>query len=215
VTGPGGLLDIGLRAFITFFVTIGPLEVVPVFLALTPGAAAAHRRVLAQRATLIASGILLVFAIGGEEVLRLLGISFAAFRLGGGVLLLLLAIDLVFARQSGLSSITPSEQREAGQGPDISVFPLAIPLLAGPGAMTAAVLLSAAQSGQPAGQAMVLAMMLTVMLLALLLLRLSSRVVELLGITGINVGARISGILLAALAAQFVLDGLQESGLFR
>ena len=208
------LLDIALRAFIMFFVTVGPLEVVPVFLALTPGVAPARRRQLGDRAVAIAGAVLLIFAFGGERLLHVLGISFAALRIGGGILLLLLAVDLVFARQSGLSSITPTEEKEAGRGMDISVFPLAIPLLAGPGAMTAAVLLVGSQSTSLAGQAVVVLMLALVMLIALAVLRLSAAVVQRLGITGINVAARVFGILLAALAMQFVLDGLRESGLF-
>ena len=210
----GGLVNVALPAFTMLFVTIGPLDVAPMFIALTPGTAAARRRDFAVKGGIIAGLVLLAFAFGGSGLMHLLGISFPAFRIAGGILLLLLAIDLVFAHRTGLSSITDSEAREAGREHDISVFPLAIPLLAGPGAITAVVLLMGSQEGNLMGQAVVIAMLLLVLAIAVLLLLAAAALMRYLGVTGINVLTRVSGILLAALAAQFLLDGLRQSRLF-
>jgi multiple antibiotic resistance protein len=133
---------LALSAFITLLVTISPVDVGSIFIGLTRGEPEA-RRALAIKATVIAALVLGIFAFFGTWLIAVLGVSLAAFRISGGVLLMLLSIDLLFARPSGLSSITESEAREAGWHQDIAVFPLAIPLIAGPGAITAVLLLMA------------------------------------------------------------------------
>jgi multiple antibiotic resistance protein len=208
------LADTAATAFVMLLVTIGPLDIVPLFVSLTARVRPQRRRALAIQAALVAGGVLAAFALGGEALLGLLGIGGPAFRIAGGILLLLLSIDLVFARHTGLSSITPPEEIEAERERAIAVFPLAIPLIAGPGAMAAVVLLMGRAGGDPARQAVVLAMLALVMALALAAMLAAERLMRLLGVTGVNVAARVSGILLAALAVQFVLDGLQASGLF-
>ena len=214
MVGGGAIANIAQPAFTVLFVTIGPLDVAPLFIALTPGAAEAKRREFAVKGTMIAGLVLLAFAFGGSELMTLLGISFPAFRIAGGILLLLLAIDLVFAHRTGLSSITQTEEREAGREADISVFPLAIPLLAGPGAITAVVLLMGNQDDNAMGQVVVVAVLLLVLAITVALLFAAGALVRYLRVTGINVLTRVSGILLAALAAQFLLDGLRQSHLF-
>jgi multiple antibiotic resistance protein len=149
----------------------------------------------------------------GNRLLDFLHVSLAAFRIAGGVLLLLLAVDLVFAHPTGLSSITASEEHGAQRPGDIAVFPLAIPLIAGPGSMTAIVLLMG-QAGTELAQATVLAMLAACLGATYLALILVDPLGRLLGVTGTNVVARISGVLLAAVAVQFVLDGLKEANLF-
>ena len=146
-------------------------------------------------------------------MLESLGISLAALRTAGGVLLLLIGIDMVFARSSGGTSTTEDEEREAVSKNDISVFPLATPLIAGPGAMGAAILLMANQEGDLAGQAIVLASLLAILLLTFLSLLLAGRIQGLLGVTGMHVIARVMGVLLTALAVQFMFDGIKQSGL--
>lgn len=200
-------------AFVMLFVTIAPIELAPVFLGLAGRKTTVARRRIAVKATLIAGGILFAFAFGGQAVLSALGISFAAFRIAGGILMLLLAIDLLLAHKFGMADITPEEEQEASHEQDVSVFPLAIPLIAGPGAMTAVVLLMDRAGPSLLGQGIVLAMLGLVLLIGLIAMLTANTLARVLGVTGINVLTRLSGLLLAALAVQFVLDGVATSGL--
>jgi multiple antibiotic resistance protein len=197
-----------LATFITFLVVLDPLGNAPIFAGLTPHATTSERRRIALKGVAIGTGILLAFAFLGEGLLHALGISLQAFRIAGGVLLLLLSIDMVMARQSGLRSTTPVEDKEAGHRQDVSVFPLAIPLIAGPGALTSTVLLVGGASGNPQLQAMIIGVMLVVLLLVLTSLLVAGQVMRLLGLTGVNVISRVAGIILAALAVQFIADGV-------
>jgi multiple antibiotic resistance protein len=206
------MLEIALSAFVMLLVTISPIDVGSIFIGLTRSDPAA-RHGLAIKATVIAALVLGLFALCGNWLIATLGVSFAAFRISGGVLLMLLSIDLLFAHPTGLSSITESEAREAGWHQDIAVFPLAIPLIAGPGAMTAVLLLMGRAGGDPLKSAIVLGALALVLLLTLASLLSAAALVRVLGITGINVVSRISGVLLAALSVQFVIDGIRESGL--
>lgn len=206
--------EIALVAFATFFATIGPVDVAALFAALTPRASAAQRRSMALKGVVIATGILLMFAIFGNTVLVSLGISLAAMRTAGGILLLLVAIDMVFARHSGVSSATDDETEEARSKQDISVFPLATPLIAGPGTMGAVVLLSVESGGDLTHWGIVIGALMAVILLTLVLLLLATQVQKLMGVTGLNVISRVAGVLLAALAVQFIFDGLANSSLF-
>jgi multiple antibiotic resistance protein len=205
------MMDVAVVAFTTFFVTVGPVDVAVVYAALTPHHSAQTRRAMALRATVIATAILIAFALLGETLLTWLGISLPALRTAGGILLLLIGIDMVFARQSGGVSATRSETREAAHRADISVFPLATPLIAGPGAMGAAILLMAGAADWR-HQAAVLAMLLLVLALTLVCLLVAVRIQRFLGITGAQVLTRILGVLLCALAVQFVFDGIMTSG---
>ena len=205
--------DLLLTAAIAFFVTIDPVGLGPMFAALTAGMDGRDRRRMAVKGTLIGALILFGFAFVGELLLTSLGISTAAFRIAGGILLLLLAIDMVFARESGLRTTTEDEKDEARHRPDISVFPLAIPLIAGPGAMTSVVLFMGRAEGDAIGQAAVLGMLAAVLVGTLLVLLFAGEVSRVLGRTGINVINRVLGILLTALACQFIIDGVMESGI--
>lgn len=198
-------------SFVTLFVIIDPIGCAVIFATLMRGAPDEQRRRVALRGTMIAGLLLLVFAFGGEWILDALGISLPAFRIAGGILLFLLATDMVFARPSGIRSPTPPEQQEAAHRDDISVFPLAFPLLAGPGALTSIVLL-VGKAGSVLGAAGVILSLAAVMALTAAALLAATRVTRLLGVTGANVVSRILGIVLAALAAQLVLDGLSQSG---
>lgn len=200
-------------ALATFFATIGPLDIAAVFAALTLNQSAAQRRAIALRGTLIATAILVTFALIGEYILAGLGISLAALRAAGGILLLLIAIDMVFARTSGGTSTTDDENQEAVAKIDISVFPLATPLIAGPGAMGAAILLMANQEGDVTGQAIIIGCLLAIMLMTFISLLLASKIQHYLGITGMHVITRVMGVLLSALAVQFIFDGIRQSGL--
>lgn len=200
-------------ALATFFATIGPFDVAAMFAALTASKSDQERRSIAVRGTIIAIVILLAFALVGEYLLGSLGISLAALRTAGGILLLLIGIDMVFARSSGGLSTTDEEETEAISKSDISVFPLATPLIAGPGAMGAAILLMADQQGDIAGQVVVVGSILLITLLTLVSMLLAAKIQRFLGVTGMHVITRVMGVLLTALAVQFVFDGVKQSGL--
>lgn len=208
------MLEIALVSFTTFFATVAPPEVAVVFAALTPKRSAADRRRLARRATLIAGTILFAFAILGETLLGWLGISLPAMRAAGGILLLLIAVDMVFARSSGGTSTTAEEEAEAEGRSDISAFPLGTPLIAGPGAIGAAILLVANAQGDPVRIAVVLAALTAVLVTTYVLMLAAAQLQNRLGVTGVHVLSRVLGILLAALAVQFLFDGIRESRLF-
>lgn len=197
-----------LNMFIVLFVVIDPIGLAPVFGALTRGGTDAYRRRMAIKAVSLATGILLVFVFTGDSLLEAMGITIPAFKIAGGILLFLVAIDMVFARQSGLRSTTVREQEEARFKEDISVFPLAFPLLAGPGALTTILLLLGDVQGDPWMFAGMLGVVLAVLILTLGALLLAGRIMKLLGETGANVLDRLFGVILAALASQFVLDGV-------
>ena len=207
------MIETASVALATFFAVIGPLDTAAVYAGLTATETALRRRQMAVRGTLIAGGILILFALLGESLLGVLGISLAALRTGGGILLLLIGIDMVFARSSGGTSTTEEEEREARGKQDISVFPLATPLIAGPGAMGAVILLMADAEGDLVLQAIVLACLVAVLGGTLALLLIAARIQQLFGITGMHVITRIFGVLLSALAVQFIFDGIAQSGL--
>lgn len=208
------MLETALIAFTTFFATIGPADVAALFAALTTRNTGAERRAMALKGTLIAAAVLLLFAFFGEAALRLFGITLPALRVAGGVLLFLIAVDLVFARSSGVSTTTSAENEEAVAKPDISVFPLATPLIAGPGSIGAVILLVADAEGDRTQFIAILAALLAVLLLTFVLLNVAVRMQRLIGVTGLHVISRVVGVLLAALAVQFIFDGLGASGLF-
>jgi multiple antibiotic resistance protein len=200
-------------ALATFFATIGPLDVAAMFTALTAHQTVQQKRAVAIRGTLIGAAILVAFALIGELLLARLGISLAALRAAGGILLLLIGIDMVFARSSGGTTTTDDEEEEAISKTDISVFPLATPLIAGPGAMGAAILLMADQAGDIIGQTIIISSILAIVLLAFISMLLAGKIQRLLGVTGMQVISRVMGVLLTALAVQFIFDGIKQSGL--
>lgn len=200
-----------LSAFVILFVTISPIETAAVFGALTAGIHRPQRLWLAWRAVCIAGVLLLIFALGGNLLLDLLHVSMPAFRVAGGLLLFLQALALTFGSPNGLSGISQKEQREAQQPGDIAVFPLAFPLIAGPGALTAVVLLMG--QGGIAHQAIVLAMLAANLALTYGALRIVDHLGRWLGVTGADVVGRVCGVLLAALAVQFVFDGVRQAAL--
>ncbi|WP_260998992.1 MarC family protein [Thalassolituus hydrocarboniclasticus] len=205
--------DSFLLALATLFATVGPVDVAAIYAAITLHASQQEKRRMAWRGVLIASSVLLLFALVGDLVLHTLGISLAALRTAGGIMLLLIGLDMVFARNSGAISTTPLEEAEARRRGDVAVFPLALPLIAGPGTMGAVMLLMAQASDELTAQLSVLAALLSVMLISLLCLLAASRLTQLLGVTGMQVITRVMGVLLCALAVQFVFDGIAGSGL--
>ena len=207
------MMETAIVAFTTFFATIAPLDVAAMFAALTPNSTPEAKRSIAIRGTMISAGILLSFALVGDIVLATLGISLAALKMAGGILLLLIGIEMVFARTSGGTSTTDEEDQEAITREDIAVFPLATPLIAGPGAMGATILLMASAKGDLLAETIIIGALLLVLGLTLLLMLLASQVQRIFGVTGMYVISRVFGVLLSALAVQFMFDGLAQSGL--
>jgi multiple antibiotic resistance protein len=209
------MIELAGLAFTTLFATISPISVSAMFAALTVTASSRARRTMAVRGTLIATSLLLGFALLGEYLLTGLGISLAALRISGGILLLLIGIDKVFARSDNGAATNKAEQKEAEIKEDISVFPLATPLMAGPGAMGATILLMSDVKDNLTDQAIIIGALLAIMLVTLIALLSASKLQKLLGVTGMHVIGRVMGVLLTALAVQFILDGIGQSGLLR
>ena len=209
MTGP--LIETALYAFVTFIVVLDPLGMGPIFIGLTRGETAAFRRQMAIRGVAIAAIILLVFAFAGDFLLRALGVSIDAFRIAGGLLLFLISFDMLFARATPLRRTTEREDEEAEAKHDISVFPLAIPLIAGPGGLTSVVLLMGRAGNNLIMELVILGTMALVLLIVLAVLLAADRVTRWLGETGTNVISRVLGIILAALAVQFVIDGVRAA----
>jgi len=207
------MLESAIVAFTTFFATVGPLDVTMMFAALTVNETAQNKRAMAIRGTLTAAIILVVFALIGDKLLAILGISLAAMRAAGGILLLFIGIEMVFARSSGAVTTTEEESREARLKKDISIFPLATPLIAGPGSMGAAILLTANEEGDIAGIAIIIVALLAVLLITFVALLVAARIQHILGVIGMQVVTRVMGVLLSALAVQFMFDGIRQSGI--
>jgi multiple antibiotic resistance protein len=201
------MLELLVPAFVTLFVVIDPIGLAPLFVALTQGMDRGQRERVGRRALVVAFALLLAFSLFGESLLTAIGISMPAFRISGGLLLFLTALDMLFERRTDRR-----EKRATDSVPDPSVFPLAMPLIAGPGALATMVLLSSQNSGDLPALVGINAVMLLVLTLTYLLFRASHLVERLLGNTGIVVLTRLFGILLAALSVQFVLDGLRDYG---
>lgn len=206
------MLEQPLKFFVVFFVVVEPVSLIPLFTGLTSGAASGYKRRMALKSVLVAAAILLLFALGGASFLALMGISLPAFRIFGGLLLFLLSLEMVFARESGTRT-SSSEAAESRRRADISVFPLAFPFIAGPGALATILLWFGPLNlpGQAALFAAYLLAALAVLAIALMLMLLAEPLMRVIGVTGANVAGRLLGVILGALAVQFVLDGLRES----
>lgn len=195
-----------VAAFVTLFVVIDPIGLAPMFVALTKGANKTHRRAVAVRGCLIAIFLLTIFGLFGEKMLFYVGISMPAFQISGGILLFLTALDMLFERRA------QRRQGQSAQNDDPSVFPLAMPLIAGPGAMATMILLTERSSNWTDTLIMHL-VMIAVIIMVLAFFLVASIIERALGETGINVVTRLMGMLLAALSVQFVLNGLAGIGL--
>jgi multiple antibiotic resistance protein len=197
-----------ITTFVTLFIVLDPFALAPLFLALTRGMSAAMRRSVAIRSCLMGTALLIVFGAFGEAVLGFIGISMPAFRIAGGILLFLTALDMLLERRTKRRE----DQVEHDDHEDPSIFPLGIPLIAGPGAIATVILLTGEHEGL-IGLSWVLGTMLFVMCLVFLSFLSAGLLERALGKTGISVVTRVLGMLLAALAVQFVLDGLRGFGL--
>lgn len=206
------MFEQSLKFFVVFFVVVDPVSLIPLFTGLTAGASPAYQHRMALKAVTISAAILLLFALGGAAFLQLMGISLEAFRIFGGLLLFLLALEMVFARESGTRT-SSDEAAESRRRADISVFPLAFPFIAGPGAL-ATILLWFGRIQLPAQAglfASFIAAAALVLAIVVALLWVAEPLMRVIGVTGANVASRILGVILGALAVQFVLDGLRQA----
>lgn len=200
------MLDELVKFLVVLFVVVEPPSLVPIFATMTEGASDGYRRRMALKACAIALGILVVFALAGSRFIELMGISIDAFRIGGGLMLFLIALDMVFAREE---KTTAEEKAETRRRADISVFPLAFPLIAGPGALATVLLTFGSAKPDPLLYAGLVAVICAVVVITLLFMLSTPLVMRVLGVTGAKVVSRLAGVILAALAVQFVIDGLK------
>lgn len=203
------MIELFVSSFVTFFVIIDPPGCAPIFAGLTAGTNAVHRRAMAVRAVMVASIILLGFALFGEALLHALGISLNAFRIAGGIMLFLIALEMVFEKRTERRE-DRAEKVKAEDPVDISIFPMAMPMIAGPGSI-ASVMLLMAQSKGIEQSAVVLSAMLAVLLLCVLALLAAGPIMRIVGAKIEAVVSRLLGVLLAALAVQFVIDGIRAA----
>ena len=204
------MVETALTAFATLFVVIDPFGNLPIFVALTSGESAAHKRRMAVKGVLIAACVFAFFALIGARLLDLLGIGLPAFRTAGGLMLMVIAFEMVFETRNPRRSRTADKIAAESSPRDISVFPIAVPLVSGPGSITSLILLLSRYAGEPASQGIVLVMLAVVLVISCLLFLLAGPIERALGETVIDVITRLLGILLAALAVQFVFDGIWE-----
>jgi multiple antibiotic resistance protein len=202
--------ELFISALVTFFVVIDPPGCAPIFASLTAGTPAAHRRTMAIRSTLVASGILLFFAALGEKLLSSMGISLDAFRIAGGIMLFMIAVDMVFEKRTERRAHRAEEVLSQPEHEDISVFPMAIPMIAGPGSIASVMLLMAQAKGMESSLT-VLGALAVVMVILVTLLLLAGPVMKVLGYKMEAMITRILGVVLAALAAQYVIDGVKAA----
>jgi len=201
------MIEAFVSAFITFFVVIDPPGCAPIFAGLTRDSTPVQRRAMAIRSTLVAGGILVFFGMLGYKLLHALGISLAAFRISGGIMMFMIALDMVFERRTQRRETRAEEVNADPEHNDISVFPMGIPMIAGPGSIASAMLLMARSEGWE-GSLLVLGAIAAVLVLTLISLLSAAFLMRLLGKRLEAMLTRLLGVILAALAAQFVIDGV-------
>ena len=204
------MIELYISSFATFFVVIDPPGCAPIFAGLTRDCPPRERRAMAYRSVAIAAGILLFFGLFGEDLLEALGISLAAFRIAGGIMLFLIALEMVFEKRTARRESRVQEVNDSPEVEDISVFPMAIPMIAGPGSIASVMLLMARSDGMDESLT-VLAALGSILLLTLVALLAAGTLMRLLGHKMEAMVTRLLGVILAALAAQFVIDGISVS----
>jgi len=204
------MIELYLSALVTFFVVIDPPGCAPIYAGLTHGATPAHRRSMAIRAVVVAAIILFVFAAVGEAMLKALGVSLAAFRIAGGIMLFLIALEMVFEKRTERREDRAAKVAQSPEVEDVSIFPMAMPMIAGPGSIASVMLMMSRNHGLER-VAVVLAALATILALTLIALLAAGPLMRLLGARIEAVITRILGVLLGALAVQFVIDGIRIS----
>lgn len=203
------LLKFSALAFSAIFFVVDPIAVVPVFLAMTASDTEEKKRAMAKRATLTAFCVLTSFSLAGSVIFKLFGVSLGAFKVAGGILLLLTSVEMLSAKEQR-TRVTKEEEREGSAKEDVAIFPLAIPLLAGPGAIaTVTTLMSRTEHLYFAIP--VIASILVTCVVAYFMLRAAGRISQVLGVTGLTVLNRVIGLIIGALAVQFIFDGIGDS----
>lgn len=205
------MLEALWTALVALLVTVDPLGLVPIFVALTQGLGEAERTVLARRAVLLAGAVLLLFAVAGETVLAWLGIGMPAFRVAGGLFLFLLALEMVFERRGQRRGDSAEGLADDRHGADLAVFPIAVPLIAGPASITTTILAADRLGSTAGGRLAMLAAVLATLALTWAALLVASRVARVAGPTLIGLASRLLGLLLGALAVQYVIDGVRSA----
>lgn len=212
------MLETALTAFTTFFAVISPIDTAVLLASLTPNMTREERRAIAVKAVFIATVVILLFALFGGPVLSQLGVSLAALQTAGGIILFMIALEMTLSRRPAPAALTHKESEEAEdkaeRHAEIAVFPLATPLLAGPGAMTSAIVLAAGTKGDLTLLGAVVAAIIAVMAVTLLLLLTAQEVHQWIGVTARKVIVRVFGVLLAALAVQSIFNGLSAAHIF-
>ena len=201
------MLELFISAFITFFVVIDPPGCAPIFASLTTDTSARHRRAMAYRSVAVGAAILLFFGLLGEDLLRVLGISLDAFRIAGGIMLFLIGYEMVFEKRTERRENRAQEVKEEREPDDISVFPMGIPMIAGPGSIASMMLLMARSEGT-SGSLVVLGAAASILLLTLVALLAAGPLMRLVGHRIEAMITRLLGVILAALAVQFVINGI-------
>ncbi|WCM29935.1 MarC family protein [Sphingomonas sp. QA11] len=204
------MIALYVSSLITFFVVIDPPGCAPIYAGLSKGASPPHRRAMAIRAVLVAAAILFVFALFGEDLLRALGISLASFRIAGGIMLFLIALEMVFEKRTQRREDRAAKVAGTPEVEDVSIFPMAMPMIAGPGSIASVMLLMSRNDGVEKSL-VVLAALATILALTLLALLAAGPIMRVLGVKIEAVITRLLGVLLAALAVQFVIDGVRIS----
>lgn len=217
------MYELFIATFVTFFVVIDPLGIAPIFAVMTDGASASFKRRMVFKAALIGGIILLLFAFFGGKLLSALGISMMAFKTAGGILLFIIALEMVFEKRTerrnkaseGLTheheENTPTVVETDEDFDDISIFPLAIPFIAGPGSITSIMLLVSHHQGSTPELSIIIAALLAGILSTIIILLAASKIIDLLGKTIANAITRILGVILAAMATQFIFDGIKAT----
>jgi multiple antibiotic resistance protein len=204
------LFDLAINSFITFFVIIDPIGLIGIFNGLASGMTRRDKRRLAVRGVAVGAAILMLFALGGERILGALGISLPAFRAAGGALLFMLAIEMMFQRRIARRQEAVETVSDDIQPEDVGIFPLGIPLIAGPGAITSALLLTSRHKGEMVEQGIVLVAILAVLLTTLVTFLAADRLGRIIGPTIVAITTRLLGILLAAVAVEYVVVGVHQ-----
>ncbi len=205
-----GLVELYFSSLVTFFVVIDPPGCAPIYAGLSAGATATHRRAMAVRAVAVAAAILFVFALFGEALLHGLGIGLPSFRIAGGVMLFLIALEMVFEKRTQRREDRAAKVADDPEVEDVSIFPMAMPMIAGPGSIASVMLLMSRNSGIERSL-VVLGAMVSILVLTLIALLMAGPLMRLMGAKIEAVITRLLGVLLAALAVQFVIDGVTAS----
>ena len=204
-------IDVFVPAFVTLFVIVDPVGIAPMFAGLTQGTPAAYRRRMAIKGSLVAAVVLTGFALVGKPLLTALGITIDALRVAGGFMLFLIALEMVFEKRTERREKTADKFQSQPRPDDISVFPIAIPMVAGPGAIATVILLMTNHQDDWAGKGLVLAALGAVLVVTLITFLMAGKVMDILGATVANIITRVLGVILGALAAQYMLDGIRAA----